>query len=82
LREARVPPELRPRLRELLQRCDRLRSRCWRATLGLLMHYNWVYGTRVEYLDKVRKFPKWVAELVELRRELEEIAARVAGGQK
>jgi hypothetical protein len=82
LRDARVPPELVLRLRELLRRYNHLSHRCWRATLGLLRYGDWVYGARVKYLDKIRKFPKWVAELMELRRELEEIAARVAGGQK
>jgi hypothetical protein len=79
LRGTRVPPEYELRLRELLRKYDTLDTKCWRVTLGLLRHGSWVYGARVKYLDKIRKFPKWVAELMALRRELEEIAT---GGQK
>ena len=79
LRGTRVPPEYELRLRELLRKYDTLDTKCWRATLGLLRHGDWVYGVKAKYLGKIRKFPKWVAELMELRRELEEIAT---GGRK
>jgi hypothetical protein len=77
--DARVPPEHESRLRELLRRYNRLTSRYWRAELGLLRRGDWVYGVKAKYIDKVRRLPEWVAELMELRRELEEIAT---GGRK
>ena len=77
--DARVPPEHESRLRELLRRYNRLTSRYWWAELGLLRRGDWVYGVKAKYIDKVRRLPEWVAELMELRRELEEIAT---GGRK